>query len=83
MDHPRIEATPQTVHWGYFDAALPPILTVDPGDTVTLAVTNRLSELTSIHWHGIRVPGAEDGVVVPQDAEHAVVANGSRGGGRS
>jgi len=24
---------------------------------VTIAVTNRLSEDTSIHWHGIRTPG--------------------------
>src|SRR6185503_3902791 len=28
----------------------------------TLAVTNRLSEWTSIHWHGIRTPAAMDGV---------------------
>ena len=40
MDHPRIEATPETVHWGYFDATLQPILMVDPGDTVTLSTLN-------------------------------------------
>src|SRR5260221_4792177 len=33
-----------------------PILRWREGDTVTLAVTNRLSEPTSIHWHGIRTP---------------------------
>jgi FtsP/CotA-like multicopper oxidase with cupredoxin domain len=32
------------------------------GNTVTLAVTNRLSEESSIHWHGIRTPSAMDGV---------------------
>ncbi len=32
------------------------------GDTVTLAVTNRLKETSSIHWHGIRVPTDMDGV---------------------
>ena len=32
------------------------------GDTVTIAVTNRLSEDTSIHWHGIRTPADMDGV---------------------
>ncbi len=32
------------------------------GDMVTLNVTNRLREPTSIHWHGIRVPTGMDGV---------------------
>jgi CopA family copper-resistance protein len=32
------------------------------GDTVTINVTNRLSEPTSIHWHGILLPGNMDGV---------------------
>ena len=39
-----------------------PILRWREGDTVTLAVTNRLSEPTSIHWHGILLPNAMDGV---------------------
>jgi CopA family copper-resistance protein len=39
-----------------------PILRWREGDTVTLAVTNRLSEESSIHWHGIRTPSAMDGV---------------------
>jgi FtsP/CotA-like multicopper oxidase with cupredoxin domain len=39
-----------------------PILRWREGDTVTLAVTNRLSEPSSIHWHGIRVPSPMDGV---------------------
>jgi len=39
-----------------------PILRWREGDTVTLALTNRLSEPTSIHWHGIRTPSPMDGV---------------------
>jgi CopA family copper-resistance protein len=39
-----------------------PILRWREGDTVTLAVTNRLSEPSSIHWHGIRTPSPMDGV---------------------
>jgi len=39
-----------------------PILRWREGDTVTLAVSNRLSVPTSIHWHGIRVPSPMDGV---------------------
>lgn len=32
------------------------------GETVTIRVTNKLSEPTSIHWHGIILPNAMDGV---------------------
>ena len=39
-----------------------PILRWREGDTVTLAVTNRLSEPSSIHWHGVRTPAPMDGV---------------------
>jgi CopA family copper-resistance protein len=39
-----------------------PILRWREGDTLTLAVTNRLSEPTSIHWHGVRTPSPMDGV---------------------
>ncbi len=39
-----------------------PILRWREGDTVTLAVTNRLPVPTSIHWHGIRCPAEMDGV---------------------
>ncbi|WMD18809.1 copper resistance system multicopper oxidase [Achromobacter seleniivolatilans] len=39
-----------------------PILRWREGDTVTLHVTNRLREQTSIHWHGILLPTEMDGV---------------------
>lgn len=39
-----------------------PTLRWREGDTVTLAVTNRLKKQTSIHWHGVRVPADMDGV---------------------
>jgi len=39
-----------------------PILRWREGDTVTLAVTNRLGEPSSIHWHGVRTPSPMDGV---------------------
>jgi CopA family copper-resistance protein len=39
-----------------------PILKWREGDTVTIAVTNRLKHATSIHWHGVRVPADMDGV---------------------
>jgi len=45
------------------DGSLPgPILRWREGDTVRLRVTNRLAVDSSIHWHGIIVPTAMDGV---------------------
>ncbi len=39
-----------------------PILRWREGEEVTLKVTNRLAESSSIHWHGIILPNAMDGV---------------------
>jgi acetamidase/formamidase len=34
--HHTLTPIPETVHWGHLDAKIPPRLTVDPGDTVTI-----------------------------------------------
>lgn len=39
-----------------------PLLRLREGDDVTLGVTNRLKEPTSLHWHGLLVPSDMDGV---------------------
>src|SRR5271155_1300673 len=39
-----------------------PNLRLQEGETVTINVTNHLSEPTSIHWHGLRLPSDQDGV---------------------
>lgn len=36
----RLDAGATTVHWGYFDATLPPVLTVDSGDTVVISTVS-------------------------------------------
>lgn len=38
--HHQIDATPTTVHWGYFDARLEPVLSIDSGDEITLLTLN-------------------------------------------
>jgi acetamidase/formamidase len=35
-DHHVLSSAPETCHWGFFDAALPPVLTVRSGETVTV-----------------------------------------------
>ena len=39
-----------------------PIIRLKEGQYATLRVTNRLEEITSIHWHGLLVPPEMDGV---------------------
>ncbi len=34
--HHRLISSPETVHWGWFDAALPHVLTIESGDRVTI-----------------------------------------------
>lgn len=36
MTQHHLAAGPDTVHWGWFDATLPPVLTVDSGDRITV-----------------------------------------------
>ncbi len=53
-----------------FNGSVPgPVLRVAKGDRLRVTLVNHLPEATSIHWHGIRVPNAEDGVAgITQDA---------------
>jgi len=39
-----LRSSPETCHWGYFDAALPPVMTVQSGDTVTIEAVNGAGE---------------------------------------
>jgi len=42
----ELNPSPETVHWGYFDAAIPPRLTVDSGDTVIIdTVSGALADI--------------------------------------
>jgi acetamidase/formamidase len=40
MTQHRLEAAADTVHWGFFDAGLKPLLTIDSGDTVTISTVS-------------------------------------------
>jgi FtsP/CotA-like multicopper oxidase with cupredoxin domain len=48
--------------WAYNGQVPGPTLRVKLGDTVHVHFTNQLPQPTTIHWHGIRVPNAMDGV---------------------
>jgi FtsP/CotA-like multicopper oxidase with cupredoxin domain len=48
--------------WGYNGQVPGPELRVTEGDTVRIRLKNELSVPTTIHWHGLNVPNAMDGV---------------------
>ena len=46
---------------GFNGSYLGPVIKVDKGDTVRMAVTNKLSAVSTVHWHGAHVPPSVDG----------------------
>lgn len=56
--------------WSYNGQVPGPTIRVTEGDTVRVNVGNRLPVPTSIHWHGLHVPNAADGV--PPVTEHGI-----------
>jgi FtsP/CotA-like multicopper oxidase with cupredoxin domain len=53
---------PDTAVWAY-DGTVPGTeLRVRQGQPVRITVVNKLDEDTTVHWHGIRLPNAMDGV---------------------
>ena len=58
--HAFIEGKP--VHtYGYSAPVLGPVIRVRSGDEVEMVVENRLGAATTVHWHGLLVPGQNDG----------------------
>jgi FtsP/CotA-like multicopper oxidase with cupredoxin domain len=48
--------------WGYNGQTPGPLIEVVEGDRCRFYVTNKLSEETSVHWHGVLLPNGMDGV---------------------
>lgn len=53
---------PDTEVWSFNGAVPGPLLRARQGDTLRITVRNRLPQTTTVHWHGIRLPNAMDGV---------------------
>lgn len=63
-----LEGRPMEV-WAYNGQVPGPTLRITLGDTLRVHFFNRLEQATTIHWHGVRLPNAMDGVPgVTQDA---------------
>lgn len=53
---------PATDVWSYNGQVPGPEIRIPVGERVRIAVKNELSEPTTVHWHGIRLPNKMDGV---------------------
>src|SRR5262245_34637621 len=53
---------PETEVWAYNGAVPGPLLRVKRGAVLKVTLENQVADATSLHWHGIRVPNAMDGV---------------------
>ncbi|PYZ80086.1 multicopper oxidase CueO [Citrobacter koseri] len=47
--------------WGYNGTLLGPALKLRKGQRITVDIHNQLAEETTLHWHGLEVPGEVDG----------------------
>jgi FtsP/CotA-like multicopper oxidase with cupredoxin domain len=53
---------PETEVWAYNGQVPGSVLRLRQAEPVRIQVENRLAEDTTVHWHGIRLPNAMDGV---------------------
>lgn len=60
----RWQLTPEVsvIALAYNDQVPGPVIQVTQGDTIRVILRNELDEPTTIHWHGLAVPNAMDGV---------------------
>jgi len=61
---------PKTRTWLYDGVSPGPTIRVRQGEEVFVRLVNKLAQPTTIHWHGIRIDNAMDGV--PHLTQHAV-----------
>jgi len=64
---------PDTAVWGYNESVPGPEIRVRQGETVRVVARNGLDQPTTVHWHGVRLPNAMDGV---PDLTQAPIAPG-------
>src|SRR5260370_5308193 len=68
MQKHRVDAGPDSVHWGFFDAALKPLITIESGDEVTMSTVSGPREAMPKPESGLTVPPALSAIhaTVPQ-----------------
>jgi FtsP/CotA-like multicopper oxidase with cupredoxin domain len=69
-------AHPATEVWTYNGTVPGPVLRYRQGERLRIEVENALDADTTVHWHGIRLPNAMDGV--PHLTQPPIAAKGGR-----
>jgi FtsP/CotA-like multicopper oxidase with cupredoxin domain len=59
---PVLPNQPETAVWAYNNSLPGPVLRLKQNDRLRAVLKNNLTQDTTIHWHGIRLPNAMDGV---------------------
>ena len=67
---------PETEVWGYEGLVPGPELRFRQGERLAIEVENLLPDATTVHWHGVRLPNAMDGV--PHLTQAPIKAQGGR-----
>lgn len=67
---------PATEVWSYNAVVPGPEIRARRGDRLRVTVENGLAQETTVHWHGIRLPNAMDGV--PHLTQQPIAPNGGR-----
>ena len=67
---------PDTAVWSYNGTVPGPELRLKQGERLRVEVENALGVDTTVHWHGVRVPNAMDGV--PGVTQKPIPGNGGR-----
>jgi FtsP/CotA-like multicopper oxidase with cupredoxin domain len=70
------EKNPRTAAWTYNGGVPGPELRFRQGERLRIEVENALGVDTTVHWHGVRLPNAMDGV--PHVTQRPIAAKGGR-----
>lgn len=54
----RVDASPDTIHWGIFSAEIPSVLTIESGETVVLECVSGAPDVMPLPGSGLHVPEA-------------------------
>lgn len=56
MKSHTLKSTVDTVHWGYFDASVPPVMTIDSGDRITIETLSGAPDVMPPPSSGLKLP---------------------------
>ena len=62
LSHEIVKGSPTHGMMGFSADGPPPVIRMRQGETTAIDVRNKLDEASTVHWHGLRIDNAMDGV---------------------